>query len=304
MMTSRQIKRMEAVTRSPVYSSIPSTLEGLSVIRAFGAEKRFLNEFHHNQNENTRVFFAFLTAGRWLGLRLDMLSALLITCIAFACIALRSQFNISSGSLGLLLTYMMQLTGLLQWCVRQSSELENLMVSTERVFEYANLPSEAPSITDVQIPKDWPFSGECVIKDMSLSYPNLQNPDIKSDPVLKNITIKFEAGSKIGIVGRTGAGKSSFLQALFRLVEPEPPNSIVIDGVPTSGLGLSDLRSRLSIIPQEPFCFKGTIRFNLDPFNRYTDEELWKVLDAVELKSTLQAMANKLESEVSENGGK
>jgi ATP-binding cassette subfamily C (CFTR/MRP) protein 4 len=176
------------------------------------------------------------------------------------------------------------------------------MVSTERVFEYTVLPSEAAVETDVKPPVGWPTEGRLQIQNMSLAYPNLKDPSSPLPPVLKNITIDFDAGLKVGIVGRTGAGKSSFLQALFRIVEPTPEKSILIDGIATSDLGLKDLRSNLSIIPQEPFCFKGTLRFNLDPFNKHTDEQLWNVLEAVELKQTIESNSEKLETAVLENG--
>jgi ATP-binding cassette, subfamily C (CFTR/MRP), member 4 len=176
------------------------------------------------------------------------------------------------------------------------------MVSTERVFEYTHLPSEAATETDVKAPKGWPTQGKLQIKNMSLTYPNLKDSSTPLPPVLKNISVEFEAGIKIGILGRTGAGKSSFLQALFRIVEPTPEKSIIIDDIAMSDLGLADLRSNLSIIPQEPFCFKGTLRFNLDPFKKHTDEELWTVLEAVELKVTIEATAEKLETAVLENG--
>jgi ATP-binding cassette subfamily C (CFTR/MRP) protein 4 len=257
--TSRQIKRLEATTRSPVYSNVPSTIEGLSIIRAFSAQQRLHASFNAIQNENTRIFFAYLSCGRWLGFRLDFLQAILVLIFVFGCILMRDILHLSPSSLGLLLSYLMQLTGLLQWCFRQSSEVENLMVSTERVFEYALLPSEAPPQTDVKPPLDWPTAGHVDVRGMSLTYPNLEKPSEEKAPVLKNISVQFEPGMKVGIVGRTGAGKSSFLQALFRLVEPQPAKSIVIDNICTSDIGLSDLRSRISIIPQEPFCFKVKI---------------------------------------------
>ncbi|KAJ3313911.1 Multidrug resistance-associated protein 4 [Boothiomyces sp. JEL0838] len=300
--TSRQVKRIEATTRSPVYSSFSTTLEGLSVIRAFSAEERFKSMFFHDQNTNTRMFFTYLSTGRWLGLRLDISSAFLTSLLTFGCIYLRGPLGVSAVSLGLLLSYMMQLTGLLQWAVRQSSEVENMMVSTERVYEYTQLAPEAADELDYKSPENWPPAGDLDIKNMTLAYPNLVDPTLPSHPVLKNLNIHIAAGTKVGIVGRTGAGKSSFLQALFRLVEPTSEKSIVIDGIATSDLGLTDLRSKISIIPQEPFCFKGTIRFNLDPFDQFSDEQLWNALEAVELKSTLEATAEKLESPVTENG--
>jgi ATP-binding cassette, subfamily C (CFTR/MRP), member 4 len=170
------------------------------------------------------------------------------------------------------------------------------MVSVERVIEYTHLTPEAPTHTDVQPDEGWPHAGQIEFNSLSLTYPST------NQRVLNDISINVPPGCKIGIVGRTGAGKSSLLQALFRLVEPEPINSIIIDGIPTGTLGLTDLRSRISIIPQEPFCFKGTIRYNLDPFGKYSDDQLWRALESVELKSVLEAMPDKLESAVSENG--
>ena len=301
MQTTRQVKRIEAITRSPVYSAIPSTLEGLSTIRAFSAKDRFLKEFFHNQDENTRIFFAYVSSGRWLGLRLDLLTAFLITVIIFVAIILRVSLGLTPALIGLLISYLIQMTGTLQWAVRQFSEVENLMVSVERVFEFTKLPSERPAKTEFEPPKDWPESGKIEVRNMSLKYPST-DPSQEGNLVLKNISISINPGEKVGIVGRTGAGKSSFLQALFRMVEPVPEKSISIDGIHTSDLGLDDLRSRISIIPQEPFCFKGTLRFNLDPFGRYSDEELWRVLKSVELKASVEAIPEKLEAEVAENG--
>ncbi|KAI8847273.1 P-loop containing nucleoside triphosphate hydrolase protein [Chytridium lagenaria] len=249
--SSRQIKRYEAVTRSPVYSNIPATLEGLSTIRAFGNERAFSDTFIRLQNENTRIYFCFLSAARWLGFRLDVLAAFFLIVVAFLAVGIRGTGALNPGVVGLLLSYGLQLMGLLQWAVRQSAEVENLMVSVER----------------------WPTAGEISITNMSMKYPNVERS------VLKNINVSIPGGTKVGVVGRTGAGKSSLLQALFRLVEPTPANSIIIDSIPTTSLGLQDLRSRISIIPQEPFCFKGTLRFNLDPFGKYDDAALWTALD-------------------------
>ena len=158
------------------------------------------------------------------------------------------------------------------------------------------LPSEAPPITDVRPPEEWPDRGHIQLKDLSLTYPRAARP------VLRNLSLTIPPGTRVGIVGRTGAGKSSFLQAFFRIVEPSPAGCISIDGVPTSDLGLEDLRSRMSIIPQEPFCFKGTLRFNIDPFSLYSDDHIWSVLAAVELKERVSSLPGKLDAEVAENG--
>ncbi|KAJ1555144.1 Multidrug resistance-associated protein 4, partial [Nowakowskiella sp. JEL0078] len=298
MLTSRQIKRIESITRSPVYGTFPSTLEGLSTIRAFDAEDRFFKTFVKTQNQNTQVWFMFLSTSRWLGLRLDFMSSCFILLVSFLAVLLRQSLNLTPGIVGLLLSYTLQLIGLLQWSVRQSAEVENMMVSVERVLEYTSLEPEAPAFTDIRPPEFWPDHGDINIKNMSLTYPKTMKP------ALTNITIHLKPGQRCGIVGRTGAGKSSFLQAIFRLVEPEPASgAIFIDGIDTSTIGLADLRSRISIIPQEPFCFRGTLRFNIDPFSRYSDQELWKALDAVELKHVIEAMPEKLDAPVSENGG-
>ncbi|KAJ3040385.1 Multidrug resistance-associated protein 4 [Rhizophlyctis rosea] len=293
---SRQIKRLESTTRSPIYSNIPSTLEGLSTLRSFSATNRTLSHFLHLQNENTKIYFMFQGAAKWLGIRLDLMSATLLFVVTFFAVGMREKLGLSGGTVGLLLSYMLALIGLLQWATRQSAEVENQMVCVERILEYTRLPSEAPPITSTRPPPNWPTDGALTINNMSLSYPS------STRPVLRNITLSIPPATKVGIVGRTGAGKSSFLQALVRIVEPTPAGSIEIDGLKTSDLGLEDLRSRMSIIPQEPFCFKGTLRFNIDPFNVYDDAQIWRVLEAVELKSVVEGLPGKLDAEVSENG--
>ncbi|KAJ3337865.1 Multidrug resistance-associated protein 4, partial [Kappamyces sp. JEL0680] len=173
MLTSRQVKRIEAVTRSPVYSCVPSTLEGLSIIRAFAAQERIQEGFMKDQDENTRMFFAFLSSGRWIGFRLDIGVSLVNSAIIFIAVPLRSSLGISPSLIGLLLSYLIQMLSTLQWAVRQSSEVENLMVSTERILEYTNLPSEAATETSVKPPPDWPSAGLVELRNMSLTYPSL-----------------------------------------------------------------------------------------------------------------------------------
>ncbi|TPX37747.1 hypothetical protein SmJEL517_g00607 [Synchytrium microbalum] len=294
MASSRQVKRLEALSRSPVYSNIPATLDGLPLIRAFQAQNRFWKRFVTLQNENTRLWFAFLCGARYLGFRTDLICAVYLTAVVFMGVGLRSYLNLPASLMGLSLSSALNLMGLAQWAFRQSAEVETLMVSMERILEYTELPAEAPEITSLRPPSNWPDKGEVEVTNLSLTYPGTDTP------VLNNITVRFEPGKKIGIVGRTGAGKSSFLQALFRLVEPE--GHITIDGINTGDIGLHDLRSRLSIIPQEPFCFSGDLRFNLDPFDQYSDTQLWSALEAVELKRVVEKMPLKMESEVAENG--
>ncbi|KAJ3417651.1 Multidrug resistance-associated protein 4 [Chytridiales sp. JEL 0842] len=296
--TSRQIKRLESVTRSPVYSTFAATLDGLATVRAYGSEHRFEQLFMDIQDENTRIYFCFLSCARWLGFRLDLLSASFLILVSFLTVGLRSTgaFGLNGGTVGLLLSYVLQLMGLIQWVVRQSAEVENLMVSVERILEYTQLPSEAPAYTDLKPSPDWPSRGEVVMNGLNLTYPST------NQRVLKDVSVVIPGGTKVGVVGRTGAGKSSLLQALFRLVEPEQPNSISIDGLNTGSLGLTDLRSKISIIPQEPFCFKGTLRSNLDPWGKHTDAELWRALESVELKSVVEVLPEKMDAPVAENG--
>jgi ATP-binding cassette subfamily C (CFTR/MRP) protein 4 len=302
MATSRQVKRLEAITRSPVYTLIPSSLEGLSTIRAFGAKTQFKETFCNSQDTNTRMFFSFIVVSRWLGFRLDALVAFLITVVLILVISFQQALNLPSSLVGLLISYIFQLLGSLQWAVRQSAEVENYMVSTERICEYTELPSEAALQSEIELPANWPENGRVELRGLSLSYPSIDNAAKPGPMILKNISIIFEAGKRIGVVGRTGAGKSSLLQALFRIVEPLQNDSILIDGISTSKLGLRDLRSRISIIPQEPFCFNGTLRFNLDPFDNFTDEEIWHILETVTLRTKIESFPEKLQVTLAENG--
>jgi ATP-binding cassette subfamily C (CFTR/MRP) protein 4 len=298
MATCRQVKRYESICRSPVYGSIPSTLEGLTIIRAFGMTDAFLYQFYKLQNEHTRMVVCFWTCVRWLGLRLDLLVALFLGIICFSAVGFRNFLNISSGFIGLVLYYLIALCDLLQWAVRQSAEAESLMVSTERVLDYTKLPSESTSKPKVIPTKSWPQKGGIEISNLSLSYPSFG--DVPVTNALKNITISIPGGTKLGICGRTGSGKSSLIHALFRTYEPQ--GLIEIDGIPISDIDLLTLRSSISIVPQNTFCFKGTIRFNLDPFDISDDDRLWEALDAVGLKETFFLSPEKLHTPVEENG--
>ncbi|KAA8579516.1 hypothetical protein FQN60_006609 [Etheostoma spectabile] len=264
LQTSRNIKRLEATTRSPVFSHLSSSLQGLWTIRAFGAEERFQQAFDAHQD-------------------------------------LHSELD--AGSVGLALTYSVTLMGMFQWGVRQSTELENMMTSVERVVEYTELESEAPWETQKRPPPDWPSKGLVTFDQVSFSYSS------DGPLVLQSLKAMFRPKEKIGIVGRTGAGKSSLVSALFRLAEPQ--GKIYIDGVLTSEIGLHDLRQKISIIPQDPVLFTGSMRKNLDPFNQLSDEDLWKALEEASiqsahaksgLKSVVEELPGKLETVLAESG--
>ncbi|XP_042350397.1 ATP-binding cassette sub-family C member 4-like [Plectropomus leopardus] len=290
--TSRDIKRLESTTRSPVFSHLSSSLQGLSTIRAFKVQQRFQQMFDEYQDIHSEAWFLFLTTSRWFAVRLDGICSVFVAITAFGCLYLRD--GLEPGAVGLALSYAVTLTGMFQWGVRQSAEIENMMTSVERVVEYAELESEAPWETDKQPPHDWPNAGSITFDRVNFSY------SASERLVLKNLTVVFTSREKVGIVGRTGAGKSSLMSALFRLAEPE--GQIMIDGFLTSEIGLHTLRQKMSIIPQDPVLFTGTMRKNLDPFRQHTDEDLWNALQEVQMKVVVEDLPNKLETVLTESG--
>ncbi|XP_026788988.1 multidrug resistance-associated protein 4 isoform X5 [Pangasianodon hypophthalmus] len=291
LQTSRDIKRLEATTRSPVFSHLSSTLQGLSTIRAFKAEERFQQTFDSHQDLHSEACFLFLTTSRWFAVRLDGMCSVFVTITAFGCLLLRN--SLEAGTVGLALSYAVTLMGMFQWGVRQSAEVENLMTSVERVVEYTELENEAAWETR-KPPPEWPSQGLITFDQVNFSYSS------NGPLVLKNLTAMFRPKEKVGIVGRTGAGKSSLISALFRLAEPQ--GKIYVDGVLISDIGLHDLRQKISIIPQDPVLFTGTMRKNLDPFKKYSDEDLWNALEEVQLKSVVEELPGKLETILAESG--
>uniref|UniRef100_A0A4W5PD84 Multidrug resistance-associated protein 4 n=1 Tax=Hucho hucho TaxID=62062 RepID=A0A4W5PD84_9TELE len=292
LQTSRDIKRLESTTRSPVFSHLSSSLQGLWTIRAFKAQQRFQQAFDAHQDLHSEAWFLFLTTSRWFALRLDGICSIFVTITTFGCLFLRD--DLKAGSVGLALSYAVTLVGMFQWGVRQSAEVENMMTSVERVVEYTELESEAPWETDKRPPPDWPRHGFITFDQVNFSYFS------DSPLVLKNITAVFRSREKVGIVGRTGAGKSSLISALFRLAEPD--GRISIDGVLTAEIGLHTLRQRISIIPQDPVLFTGTMRKNLDPFSQHTDEDLWNALGEVQLRTVVEELPGRLETVLAESG--
>ncbi|CAG9840910.1 unnamed protein product [Diabrotica balteata] len=289
--TSRDVKRVESVTRSPIYTHLTATLQGLTTIRAFKAEEILKNEFDMYQNHHSAAFFMYLGATRTFGFWLDFICVIYIALVILSLIFVESETF--GGNMGLALTQTLALTGMFQWGMRQWSELENQMTSVERVQEYADLKHEEDNYT-VELDETWPELGKIEFKNMTLQY-SLDDP-----PVLKNLSFVIKPSEKVGIVGRTGAGKSSLIQALFRLTHIE--GSILIDEIDTKSVALKKLRSKISIIPQEPVLFSGTLRNNLDPFDEYKDEVLWNALEQVELKSAVDDLPAGLDSKMAEGG--
>ena len=271
--TSRELRRLESVSRSPVYAHFQESISGISTIRAYRQQKRFILESEWRIDANLRAFFPSMSANRWLAVRLEFLGSIIIFASAgFATIAVSSGNGPSAGLVGLAMSYALQITQSMNWIVRQTVEVETNIVSVERVLEYAALPSEAPEILSKKRPPiSWPSQGAVAFNNFSTRY----RPGL--DLVLKNVSLSFKPHEKIGVVGRTGAGKSSLTLALFRIIEPAEGH-VTIDDLNTSTIGLKDLRGRLAIIPQDAALFEGTVRDNLDPGNTRDDTELWSAL--------------------------
>ncbi|KAF5382133.1 hypothetical protein D9615_004305 [Tricholomella constricta] len=269
--SAREMKRLDAVLRSSLYSHFSESLSGLATIRAYGESERFRLDNETRVDVENRAYWLTVTNQRWLGIRLDFLGALLTFVVSM--LAVGTRFTISPSQTGLVLSYILSVQQAFGWLVRQSAEVENNMNSVERIVHYATaVEQEAPhEIPDMKPPSQWPAHGRVELRDVVLNY----RPDLP--PVLKGISMTVTAGEKIGIVGRTGAGKSSIMTALYRLVELTS-GSISIDGVDISNVGLTDLRNGLAIIPQDPLLFSGTLRSNLDPFGLHDDAALWDAL--------------------------
>eukprot|EP00026_Physarum_polycephalum_P000168 Phypoly_transcript_00168.p1 GENE.Phypoly_transcript_00168~~Phypoly_transcript_00168.p1 ORF type:complete len:1453 (+),score=233.55 Phypoly_transcript_00168:484-4359(+) len=294
MTSSREVQRLESVSRSPIYSLFSETLNGISTIRSFEMLPAFIFDNDYKIDRNMKALFAINGVGRWFAVRLELLVGLVVTLVTFFCVIV-AQGTIPAGVVGLAVGYAMQLGGCLNYLVRQFVDVENYVISVERVVEYSELPQEAANMPVVSTPKNWPSRGEIAIQDLVIRYRE------GLTPVLKAVTAKIKSSEKIGIVGRTGAGKSSLFLALFRLVEPTN-GAIYIDDVNIAKVKLSTLRSRLAIIPQDPVLFTGTIRSNLDPFNEYPDAELWDAINTVHLRGAIEKLPNRLDSDVVENG--
>ncbi|XP_075422205.1 multidrug resistance-associated protein 1-like isoform X2 [Ascaphus truei] len=292
--TSRQLKRLESVSRSPVYSHFNETLLGVSVIRAFGEQKQFIQISDVRVDENQRAYYPSIVSNRWLAIRLEFVG----NCIVlFASLfAVVSKHSLSPGLVGLSVSYALQVTTYLNWLVRMSSELETNIVAVERVKEYSEMKKEAPWRIQQTTPEgNWPHEGKIEFRGYGLRY----REDL--DLALKNIDVTVHGGEKVGIVGRTGAGKSSLTLGLFRINE-SAAGEIIIDGVNIASIGLHDLRFRITIIPQDPVLFSGSLRMNLDPFEMYSDEEIWSSLDLAHLKNFVSVLPEKLNHECAEGG--
>uniref|UniRef100_A0A8C9W4M8 ATP-binding cassette, sub-family C (CFTR/MRP), member 3 n=1 Tax=Scleropages formosus TaxID=113540 RepID=A0A8C9W4M8_SCLFO len=292
--TSRQLKRLESVSRSPIYSHFSETITGTSVIRAFGRHNAFVLLSDLKVDENQKSCYPGIVSNRWLGVRIEFIGNCIVLFAAL--FAVIGKDSLSPGLVGLSVSYALQVTMSLNWMVRMTSDLESNIVAVERVKEYSETETEAPwDVEDKKPPPEWPQTGKVEFLNYSVRYRE------GLDLVLKNLTLSIKGGEKIGIVGRTGAGKSSMTLCLFRLLEAAS-GEITVDGVKISEIGLHDLRSKLTIIPQEPVLFSGDLRMNLDPFEKYSDDEVWRALELSHLKKFVANHPSKLNLECTEGG--
>lgn len=288
--TSREIKRMEAISQSPVLAHLADTLEGIIIIRTYHMEDKFMEAFNEVQDRRSQIWFLVPHSARWMGIRLDFVCTLFVAVATFTGVFTTTD----AGTLGLSLVYAISTVGQLQFAMRQTADVENMMTAVERVITYTELPKEPTYDISKKPPPDWPQDGGLRFEDLSLTY-------YEGGPqVLKNISININAREKVGVAGRTGAGKSSLVSALFRM--PEPAGNIYIDGLALSEFNVQSTRPVISVITQNPTLFSGPLRINLDPFSRFTDAEVWSVLEQVQMKSKIQELPGELYFELSESG--
>ncbi|WVZ71174.1 hypothetical protein U9M48_019792 [Paspalum notatum var. saurae] len=293
--TSRELTRLESITKAPVIHHFSETVQGVMTIRCFRKGDSFFEENLNRVNSSLRMDFHNNGANEWLGFRLELIGSFVLCFTALLMVTLPSSF-VKPEYVGLSLSYGLSLNSVLFWAIWISCFIENKMVSVERIKQFTNIPSEAAWRINNCLPDaNWPTKGDIDVIDLKFRYRH------NTPLVLKGITISIHGGEKIGVVGRTGSGKSTLIQALFRIVEPSE-GKIIVDGIDICTLGLHDLRSRFGIIPQEPVLFEGTIRSNIDPLEQYSDDEIWQALDRCQLKEAVASKPEKLDASVVDNG--
>ncbi|XP_063913812.1 probable multidrug resistance-associated protein lethal(2)03659 isoform X2 [Zophobas morio] len=288
--TSRVLKRVEANSRSPVYSHLTTTIQGLATIRVLQAVEDQKRIFESHLDKHTAAYYMFLACDSAFGFWLDFSSYCYFVTLILSLVF--SQSEIYGGNVGLALTSSILFVGMLQYGMKEYAELENQMVAVERILEYIDLDNERGD--GANLTSKWPTNGQIDFSTVSLRY----NPNVPS--VLKQITFTINSNDKIGIVGRTGAGKSSLISVLFRLFDFE--GDISIDGINTKTIPLHTLRSKISIIPQEPVLFSCSVRKNLDPYDEYQDSHLWNALEDVKIREMIASLPAGLSTKLTEGG--
>ncbi|GLT35844.1 hypothetical protein SLA2020_102620 [Shorea laevis] len=293
--TAKELMRINGTTKSLVANHLAESVAGAMTIRAFEEEERFFAKNLMLIDTNASPFFHSFTANEWLIQRLETLSASVLASAAL-CMVLLPPGTFSPGFIGMALSYGLSLNVSLVMSIQNQCTIANYIISVERLNQYMHVPSEAPEVIEGQRPPpSWPSVGKVDIYDLQIRY----RPD--APLVLRGISCTFQGGHKIGIVGRTGSGKTTLISALFRLVEPAG-GKIMVDGIDITKIGLHDLRSRFGIIPQDPTLFNGTVRYNLDPLSLHTDQEIWEVLGKCQLWEAVQEKEGGLDSLVVDDG--
>ncbi|KAI8571310.1 hypothetical protein RHMOL_Rhmol01G0109700 [Rhododendron molle] len=293
--SAKELMRIDGTTKSSVASHLAESVAGAVTIRAFGEEDRFFSENLQLIDANASSFFHQFSANEWLFQCLEILCAIVLSCSALGITFLSNDAS-KSGFIGMVLSYGLTLNTFLVSSVQSQCTLSNSIIAVERLEQYMHIPSEAPEIIEGNRPTlNWPEFGKVEIRDLKVRYrPN-------SPLVLRGISCVFEGGDNIGIVGRTGSGKTTLISALFCLIEPTE-GSIIVDGINISTLGLHDLRSHFGVIPQDPTLFSGSVRYNLDPLMEHTDQEIWAVLDKCQLREAVQEKEEALDALVVQDG--
>ncbi|KAF1319130.1 Abc transporter c family member 5, partial [Globisporangium splendens] len=294
--TSREISRLWKVAESPVLSQINEVEQGVALIRAFGGAyvDHILQENFDHVGVTNQVWLAINVARQWLQAHMQFIGCAVVFLVVSSLVMLRDL--VSPGVVGLAFSYALSVDSSIAQLVQEWSMLEILMVSPERILEYVSVPPEgSQKPLTIEPPTQWPRQGTITFDNVMFSYKE------GAPAVLKGLSFDIKNNEKIGIVGRTGAGKSSLTMALFRINELDA-GRILIDGEDISTMPLRSLRSKLSIIPQSPVLFKGTLRAYMDPFDEFTDAEIWSAFEKVEMKEQIGSLENQLSYELSENG--
>uniref|UniRef100_UPI00398E8089 ATP-binding cassette sub-family C member 8 isoform X5 n=1 Tax=Pristiophorus japonicus TaxID=55135 RepID=UPI00398E8089 len=294
---SRDLQQLDDSTQLPLLSHFSETVEGLTTIRAMREENRFRQQLLELTDTNNIASLFLTAANRWLEVRMEYIGACIVLIAAVASITKSLYYGLSSGLVGLGLIYALMISNYLNWMVRNLADMEVQLGAVQRINSLLKIETENYDglLSSSQIPPNWPDEGEIKIQNLSVRY------DSTLKPVLKNVNAHIRPGQKVGICGRTGSGKSSFSLAFFRMVDMFE-GRIIIDGIDISKLPLSTLRSRLSIILQDPVLFSGSIRFNLDPEKKCTDSVLWESLEIAQLKHVVKALPGGLDATVTEGG--
>ncbi|KAF8387849.1 hypothetical protein HHK36_026511 [Tetracentron sinense] len=293
--SSRELTRLDSITKAPIIHHFSESISGVMTIRCFRKQGMFCQENINRVNANLRMDFHNNGSNEWLGFRLELIGSFVL-CISTMFMVLLPSTIIQPENVGLSLSYGLSLNGVLFWTIYMSCFVENRMVSVERIKQFTTIPSEAAWRIEGCLPSpNWPSRGNIELNDLRVRYRS------NTPLVLKGISLSIQGGEKIGVVGRTGSGKSTLIQVFFRLVEPSG-GKIIIDEVDICKLGLHDLRSCFGIIPQEPVLFQGTVRSNMDPIGLYSDEEIWKSLERCQLKDVVAAKPDKLDAAVVDDG--